>query len=96
MTVCNLPLWEYSDDSPGTRGHKHPCLGTLDTRVPINTPVQGPEVAKFTELLLFPVELYKHSLHPPIGFTGSPEPVPTFGTHRSCYEQTTRDGTQES
>jgi hypothetical protein len=40
MTVCNLPLWEYSGDSPGTRGHKRPCLGTLDTRVPINTPVQ--------------------------------------------------------
>jgi hypothetical protein len=39
MTVCNLPLWEYSGNSPGTRGHKCPCLGTIDTRVPINTPV---------------------------------------------------------
>jgi hypothetical protein len=24
MTVCNLPLWEYSRDKPGTRGSK--CL----------------------------------------------------------------------
>jgi hypothetical protein len=24
------------------------------------------------------------------------EQVPTFGAHRSCYEKTTRDGTQES
>jgi hypothetical protein len=42
MTVCNLPLWEYSGDNPGTRGHKRPCLGTLAARVPINTPVQCP------------------------------------------------------
>jgi hypothetical protein len=42
MTVSNLPLWEYSGDIPGTRGHKRPCLGTLDTRVPINTLVQCP------------------------------------------------------
>jgi hypothetical protein len=42
MTVCNLPLWEYSGDNLGTRGHKRPCLGTMDTRVPINTPVQCP------------------------------------------------------
>jgi hypothetical protein len=42
MMVCNLPLWEYFGDSPGTRGHKRPCLGTIDTRVPINTPVQCP------------------------------------------------------
>jgi hypothetical protein len=42
MTVCNLPLWEYSGDSPGTRGHKRTCLGTLAARVPINTPVECP------------------------------------------------------
>jgi hypothetical protein len=39
MTVCNPPLWEYSGDSLGARGHKHPYIGTLDTRAPINTPV---------------------------------------------------------
>jgi hypothetical protein len=42
MTVCNPPLWEYSGDTLGTRGHNRPCLGTLYTRVPINTPVQCP------------------------------------------------------
>jgi hypothetical protein len=39
ITVCNLPLWEYSGDNPSTRGHKRTCLGTLAARVPINTPV---------------------------------------------------------
>ena len=42
MTVCNLPMWEYSGDSPGTRGHKRPYRRTVDTRIPINTPVQCP------------------------------------------------------
>jgi hypothetical protein len=42
MTVCNLHLWEYSGYSPGTQGHKHPCLRTLGARVPINTPVLCP------------------------------------------------------
>jgi hypothetical protein len=42
MTVCNPPLWEYSRDSPGTRGHKRLYIGMLDTRAPINTPVQCP------------------------------------------------------
>jgi hypothetical protein len=44
MTVCNPPLWKYSGDSPGARGHKHkrPYIGTLDTRALINTPVQCP------------------------------------------------------
>jgi hypothetical protein len=42
MTVYNLPLWEYSRDNPGTRGHKRTCLGTLAARVPINTSVQCP------------------------------------------------------
>jgi hypothetical protein len=42
MTVCNPPLWEYSGDNLGTRGHNRPCLGMFDTRVPINTPVQCP------------------------------------------------------
>jgi hypothetical protein len=40
MMVCNLPLGEYSEDTLGSRGHKHPCLRTVGTRVPINTPVQ--------------------------------------------------------
>jgi hypothetical protein len=39
MTVYNPPLWEYSGDSPGARGHKRPYIGALDTRAPINTPV---------------------------------------------------------
>jgi hypothetical protein len=51
MTVCNLPLWEYSGDNPGTRGHKHPCLSTLAARVLINTPVQCPWEARSTEQL---------------------------------------------
>jgi hypothetical protein len=42
MTVCNLPLGEYSEDTLGSRGHKRPCLRTVGTRVPINTPVQYP------------------------------------------------------
>ena len=42
VTVCNPPLWEYSGDSPGARGHKRSYIGTLDTRAPINTPVQCP------------------------------------------------------
>jgi hypothetical protein len=42
MTICNLPMWEYSGDSPDTRGHKRPYQRTVDTRVPINTPVQCP------------------------------------------------------
>jgi hypothetical protein len=42
MTVCNPPLWEYSSDNSGTRGHNCPCLGTFDARVPINTPIQCP------------------------------------------------------
>jgi hypothetical protein len=37
VTVCNPPLWEYSGDSPGARGHKRPYNGTLGTRAPINT-----------------------------------------------------------
>jgi hypothetical protein len=39
MMVCNLPLGEYSEDTLGTRGHKHLCPRTVGTRVPINTPV---------------------------------------------------------
>jgi hypothetical protein len=42
MTVCNPPLWEYSGDSLGARGHKHPYIGTLDTQAPINTLVLCP------------------------------------------------------
>jgi hypothetical protein len=42
MTDSNPPLWEYSGDNPGTRGHNCPCLGTLVTRVPINTLIQCP------------------------------------------------------
>jgi hypothetical protein len=90
---CNLPLGEYSKDTLGSRGHKRPCFWAVGIRAPINTPVQCPQGGRLTELLLFPVELCKHSLHPLVGSTCSPEPVPTFGAHRSCYEQTTRDGT---
>jgi hypothetical protein len=39
MTVCNPPLWEYSRDSPGARGHMRPYIETLGTQAPINTPV---------------------------------------------------------
>jgi hypothetical protein len=42
MTVCNLPLWQYSGDNQGTRRHKRPCLGTLAARKPINIPVKCP------------------------------------------------------
>jgi hypothetical protein len=42
MTVCNPPSWEYSGDSLCAQGHKRPYIGTLDTRAPINTPVQCP------------------------------------------------------
>jgi hypothetical protein len=42
MTLCNPSLREYSGDSSGVRGHKRPYIGTLDTRAPINTPVQCP------------------------------------------------------
>jgi hypothetical protein len=56
MTVCNLPLGEYSKDTLGTRGHKHPCPRTVGTQVPINTPVQYPGEGRLTELLSFPVE----------------------------------------
>jgi hypothetical protein len=38
MTVCNLPLGEYSEDTLGSRGHKRPCLRAVGTRAPINTP----------------------------------------------------------
>jgi hypothetical protein len=96
MTVCNPPLWEYSRDNSGTRGHNRPCLGTFDTRVPINTPVPCPWEARLIELLPFIIELCVHSHHSPVGSTCPREQVSTFGAHRSCYEQTTRDGTQES
>ena len=69
MTVYNPPLWKYSGDSPGTRGHKRPYQRTVDTRVPINTPVQCPWEARSTELLPFPVEPCKHFFHSLIGST---------------------------
>jgi hypothetical protein len=56
MTVCNLPLGEYSEDTLGTRGHKRPCPRTVGTRVPINTLVQYPGEGRLTELLPFLVE----------------------------------------
>jgi hypothetical protein len=43
ITLYNPPLWEYSGDNSGTRGHNRPCLGTFDTRVPINTPYSALE-----------------------------------------------------
>jgi hypothetical protein len=76
MTVCNLPLWEYSEDSPGTRGHKRPCQGTVGTRVPINTPVQCPLVARLTKLLSPHVKFCKHSFHFTVGSTCPREQVP--------------------
>jgi hypothetical protein len=96
MTVCNPSLWEYSGDSPGARGHKRPYIGTLDTRAPINTPVQYPWEAGLTEQLPSRVKPCLRSFHSPVGSTCPGEQVPTFSAHRSCYEQTTRDGTQES
>jgi hypothetical protein len=93
MTGCNLPLWEYSRDNLGTRGHKRPCLGTLAARVPINTPVQCPWEARLTEQSPFHSKPCLHSFHSPVGSTCLGEQVPTFGAHRSCYEQTTHDGT---
>jgi hypothetical protein len=54
MTVCNLPLWEYSGDSPGTRGHKRPYQRTVDTRVPINTPVQCPLRGQINRVIAIP------------------------------------------
>jgi hypothetical protein len=54
MTVCNLPLWEYSGDSPGTRGHKRPYQRTVDTRVPINTPVQCPLRGQIYRVIAIP------------------------------------------
>jgi hypothetical protein len=77
MTVCNLPLWEYSGDNPGTRGHKRPCLGTLTARVPINTPVQCPWEARLTEQLPFHAKPCLQSFHSPVGSTCPGEQVPT-------------------
>jgi hypothetical protein len=65
MTVCNPPLWEYSGDSPGARGHKRPYIGTLDTRAPINTPVQCPWEAGLAEQLPSQVKPCLHSYHSP-------------------------------
>jgi hypothetical protein len=65
MTVCNLPLQEYSGDRLGAWGHKRPCQRTVVTRAPINTPVQCPWGARWTELLSFLVELCIHSHHSP-------------------------------
>jgi hypothetical protein len=87
MTVCNPPLWEYSGDSLGARGHKHPYNGTLDNRAPINTPVQCPLEARLTEQLSSRVRPCLHSFHSPIGSTCPGERVLTgsslVGAHRS-------------
>jgi hypothetical protein len=80
MTVCNLPLGEYSEDTLGSRGHKCPCFRAVGTRAPINTPVQYPWGGRLTELLPSPVELCKHSLHSPVGSARSPERVPTISS----------------
>jgi hypothetical protein len=76
-TVCNPPLWEYSGDSPGARGHKRSYIGTLDTQTPINTPVQCPREAGSTEQLPSRVKPCLHSLHSPVGSTCPGEQVPT-------------------
>jgi hypothetical protein len=84
MTVCNPPLWEYSGDSPGAQGHKRPYIRTLDTRAPINTPVQCPLEVGLTEQLPSRVKPDLHSFRSPVGSTCPGEQVPTFGAHCSC------------
>jgi hypothetical protein len=32
ITVCNPPLWEYSGDNPGARGHKRPYIEAIGNR----------------------------------------------------------------
>jgi hypothetical protein len=51
MTVCNLPLWKYSGDKPGTRGSKCLWQGLATPRVPINTLVLCPGTDRLTWLL---------------------------------------------
>jgi hypothetical protein len=77
ITVCNPPLWEYSRDNPGAWGHKRPYIKTLDTRAPINTPVQGPWEAGSTEQLPSRVKLCLHSLYSPVRSSCPGEQVPT-------------------
>jgi hypothetical protein len=77
MTICNLPLGEYFEDTLGTQGHKRPCPRTVGTRVPINTPVQYPGEGRLTELLPLPVEPCKHSFLTPVGSTRRGRRVPT-------------------
>jgi hypothetical protein len=96
MTVCNPPLWENSGDSPSVRGHKRPYIETLGNQAPINTLVQCPWEARLREQSPSRVKPCLHSFHSPVGSSCPGEQVLTFGADRSCYEQTTRDGTQES
>jgi hypothetical protein len=77
MTVCNPPLWEYSGDSLSARGHKRPYNGTLDSRAPINTPVQCPWETRLTEQLSSRVKPCLHSFHSPVGSTYPGEQVLT-------------------
>jgi hypothetical protein len=66
-TVCNPPLWEYSGDSPGARGHMRPYIKTLGVQAPINSPVQCPWEAELTEQSPSRVKPRLHSLHSPVG-----------------------------
>jgi hypothetical protein len=96
IIVCNPALWEYSGDNLGVWGHMRPWHKTLGAQIPINTPAQCPWEAKLTELLPSYARTLLTSLFTLVGSPCYWEQVPTFGAHRSCYEKTTRDGTQES
>ncbi len=53
--------------------------------------------AKVRQMICLPeLKPCLHYFHSPVGSSCSGEQVPTFGAYRSCYEKTTRDGTQES
>jgi hypothetical protein len=77
MTVCNLPLWEYSRDKPGTRGSKCLWQGQAAPRVPINTPVLCPGKGRWMKLLAFRVKLCKHFFYFLVRSTCPGEEVPT-------------------
>ena len=61
MTVCNLPLWEYSRDKPSTQGSKCLWQGQTAPRVPINTLILYPGTERPTRLLTSRIKLCKLS-----------------------------------